>query len=690
MTTATLQTKMTDTVARLDKACGKSFIAEGQKCSKEVVGRSPKEENSSPTALAVNDKTLSARKLLTAGGLVASTALLGVLAKSGHEILASKLPDDAVPPPEPPKGLYDSFQSGDLIYQAVDFAGTKRAHYSVYVGKVNGEHRIFDVSTKKSSSGKTEGSVAAVRPIDEAHSTGSSFQPASRVSKDEERPSAEQLNKIIDQLNGKDFDWSGFKTNCETFARTITNDLPVSTQSKNVSPLTAEIVSGLMRAALPKGYKKRAIKQNEVAKIVKKTLNQDAAMNPKAQAAQILTPIFNNRPVTVMSVSLNPEGNPVGVFRGEPRPGQTHYYTFSMGQKVQFRRIMGKTDSMDEACGCTDCKKHKRTKAECECGGKTDGLTKTHKVMREFKEGTLTTHGKPVTNRKQAIAIALSEQSRGKKKKRPKGEAFEKVDALLARLDKKCGASGIPDNAKCTKAEGGAAPASPSKKGSSKFKGAAKTLAILAAGYAATNIAANLATAEYIHRSHGVDRKTARKFVADYNRTAQRQGVDAAQEFYGAWRRENGATAGQAYANAQQQSSGQGGAKQSTNPWGDSPKGSQEWARWRAKQAEGNNNSRREQEKQAASANANKTASGKDWHTVLGIDKSASPAEVKAAFRKKVRETHPDANGGKDKGFNDVNEAWAIAQKQGKVKRGDSIEMEWFIKRMDARSKVAV
>lgn len=52
----------------------------------------------------------------------------------------------------------------------------------------------------------------------------------------------------------------------------------------------------------------------------------------------------------------------------------------------------------------------------------TKARKKIKKVMEEFKEGELTSgrSGKPVTSRKQAIAIALSESRRLKKVKKKK------------------------------------------------------------------------------------------------------------------------------------------------------------------------------------------------------------------------------------------------------------------------------
>lgn len=55
----------------------------------------------------------------------------------------------------------------------------------------------------------------------------------------------------------------------------------------------------------------------------------------------------------------------------------------------------------------------------------------------------------------------------------------------------------------------------------------------------------------------------------------------------------------------------------------------------------------------------------KEYYKILGIDKNASEADIKAAFRKLAHQYHPDKNGGDDKKFKEVNEAYqTLSDKQ--------------------------
>lgn len=53
--------------------------------------------------------------------------------------------------------------------------------------------------------------------------------------------------------------------------------------------------------------------------------------------------------------------------------------------------------------------------------------------------------------------------------------------------------------------------------------------------------------------------------------------------------------------------------------------------------------------------------SGRPWWVVLGVDHNADFKDVKTAYRRKARETHPDAGGSSD-AFQQVQEAWRQAQ----------------------------
>jgi DnaJ-class molecular chaperone len=56
----------------------------------------------------------------------------------------------------------------------------------------------------------------------------------------------------------------------------------------------------------------------------------------------------------------------------------------------------------------------------------------------------------------------------------------------------------------------------------------------------------------------------------------------------------------------------------------------------------------------------------KDYYKTLGVDKKASEAEIKAAFRKLAHEHHPDKNGGKDEKFKEINEAYQTLSDKNK------------------------
>ncbi len=69
-----------------------------------------------------------------------------------------------------------------------------------------------------------------------------------------------------------------------------------------------------------------------------------------------------------------------------------------------------------------------------------------------------------------------------------------------------------------------------------------------------------------------------------------------------------------------------------------------------------------------------------DYYKTLGVPRTATPAEIKKAYRKLAREHHPDAKPGDttaEKRFKEINEAHAVLTDPEKRKRYDALGRDW-------------
>jgi len=65
-------------------------------------------------------------------------------------------------------------------------------------------------------------------------------------------------------------------------------------------------------------------------------------------------------------------------------------------------------------------------------------------------------------------------------------------------------------------------------------------------------------------------------------------------------------------------------------------------------------------------------ASTKDYYNILGVEKSASEADIKKAFHKLAHKYHPDKTGGDEAKFKEVNEAYHVLSDSKKRKEYDT------------------
>jgi len=70
----------------------------------------------------------------------------------------------------------------------------------------------------------------------------------------------------------------------------------------------------------------------------------------------------------------------------------------------------------------------------------------------------------------------------------------------------------------------------------------------------------------------------------------------------------------------------------------------------------------------------------KDYYKILGVAKTASEKEIKAAYRKLARKHHPDVNQGNAKAearFKEIGEAYEVLSDREKRRRYDQLGANW-------------
>src|SRR6202790_4227711 len=74
------------------------------------------------------------------------------------------------------------------------------------------------------------------------------------------------------------------------------------------------------------------------------------------------------------------------------------------------------------------------------------------------------------------------------------------------------------------------------------------------------------------------------------------------------------------------------------------------------------------------------TTANKDYYAKLGVKKTATPEEIRKAFRKLARKYHPDVNPGDKKSeakFKEINEAYEVLSDSDKRRKYDTLGPNW-------------
>lgn len=209
-------------------------------------------------------KSPSISKRSVAAGLVlAGAGTLGLAVAAGYhvkkDLQRSSVPFDSIR--QPPGGIpdeqtyakYDTFQPGDLIRKNFKSSTMgNRQHYAVYIGKdpETGEHMCIDTG----EDWKDRDNVPTVLKrgltwIGENPENDSEWEVVPQkdmgLVKGTRKFSREEIVKRAESMLYSHFQYQGFKSNCESFARGIVEGKAYSQQGLGHSPITNFIANNL-------------------------------------------------------------------------------------------------------------------------------------------------------------------------------------------------------------------------------------------------------------------------------------------------------------------------------------------------------------------------------------------------------------------------------------------------------------
>jgi len=224
---------------------------------------------------------------------------------------------------QPPGGIpdaktlekYDQLQPGDLIRK--NFKSDKlgnRQHYAVYVGKdeKTGEHMLIDTG----EDWKSPDSVPYIRMRGLTWDAGEADSEYEKVPDEDmyKQGKSEELSReeIADRAYSmlyQTFEYRGFDSNCESFARSIVEGKSYSTQKEGLSPLASFISANVTHNVL----KIKSSEHGIVKKLEKQAAKMEKTGKVKSEAYKKLKEEIEYRKNKIDVFNLKEDKRKVGI-----------------------------------------------------------------------------------------------------------------------------------------------------------------------------------------------------------------------------------------------------------------------------------------------------------------------------------------------------------------------------------------